>query len=174
MEFLEQLRVLGVYKPEMDILDVGCRTGWRFQKLDKPGRNYDGVDIIDILDFSIDRSRIRFFKESLTEFIPDKQYDLIFARNVFFFSEDQIAQVEKYFKYLKVGGIMCVTFMLDNDPHVGQRTDEVSTWYGVSHAELNNFVETKEILWKDEFEGETTSMTERKSLWHVQFFILKK
>ncbi len=49
MEFTEQLKQLGIYKPEMDILDIGCNNAWLFQRLNKPGRVFDLIDIVDNL-----------------------------------------------------------------------------------------------------------------------------
>lgn len=174
MEFIEQLKNLQLFKPGMDILDVGCNNAWLFQRLNKPGRNFDLIDIVNNVDSDIkNQSNVRFFQESFTEFEPDKKYDLIFAKDTFFHHSDQIGQAVRYMNYLKPNGVACIAFMLEDDPHVGRRAIDGSAWFGVSQEIIDSFLKNYEVLWKKDFDGEYLNMAEKLVVWHVQYFILR-
>lgn len=171
MEPIKQLKRLGLLKPEMDILDIGCRNGWLFERLKKPGRNYDAVDIYDNLP---DKTGMRFFQESFTTFVPDKKYDLIFAKDVFFCEPNQIEHAIRYLDYLKPDGVFFVSFMLEDDPHVGMRAIDDTFWYGVSQDKIDFFMQQGDILWKEDFQGEAPTFSGKMRQWHVYSIIFKK
>jgi SAM-dependent methyltransferase len=176
MEFLEQLKALGLYKPEMDVLDIGCAEGWLFFKLIelKPGRRYDAVDIRDRLYDKIDRSRVRFFQESFVNFVPDKKYDLIFARNVFFQEPGQIQQALRYSQYLKDDGVMVASFLGVDDPWADTVFDGID-YYSVTDEELVEFKKQVHVLWESEnpkFRNTIRNNTEKE--WHMYRLIFKK
>lgn len=171
MEFIYQLKQLKLFKPDMAILDIGCRNGWLYDRLKKPGRTYDGLDQIDMIE---NKDGIRFFKESFTTFLPDKKYDLIFARDVFFFDSYQLTQVERYLTFLKPDGVLCVSIMLEDDPHVGRKDSDGTIFYGVSSTDLESFLENKDILWKQDFKGDALSLGNNLVSWHLCQLIIRK
>lgn len=171
MEFINELKRLGLFSPNMAILDIGCRNGWLFDRLKKPGRTYDGVDIVDEFE---DKEGIRFFNESFTTFVPDKKYDLIFARMVFMFQPHQLIQAERYLNYLNPGGVLCVSIMLDDDPHVGRTSSDGTIFYGVSPAGLAVFLKDKNILWQLDFKKDALNLEDELVSWHLCKLILKK
>lgn len=174
MEFLDQMRKLGIYQPDMDILDIGCDNGWLFMRLNKPGRNFDLVDRVDGLGPEIKNApNARFFQASLLDFVPDKQYDLVFARNVFFQVAHQIDEAARYAEYLKPGGIMCVSFMGENDPWANKDIDGDS-YYSVSQKEFSQFMESYEVLWFNEFQGEFQRKGGSLKFWHWYQVIVRK
>ena len=171
MEFAVQLKKLSIWRLQMDILDVGCGNGKFFQKFFKPGRNYDAVDIVDLIP---DKTNLRFYKKSFTEFIPDKKYDLIFARNVFSQEPEPIKEAARYATYLKPAGIMCVSFMGDNDPWVTEGMSNGTKWYGVSRDEVVDFQKNFKILWNNEFSDKFEQADGIMKDWHWYQMILKK
>lgn len=171
MEFIHELKQLKLFSPTMVILDVGCKNGWLFDRLKKPGRTYDAVDIIDELP---EKEGIRFYQESFTTFVPDRTYDLIFARNTFFFQPDQLLQAERYLTYLKPEGVLCVSFMMEDDPHVGKKGIDGTFFYGISQNDLKTFIENKNILWMHDFEQEALDLGNNLVSWHLCMFIIKR
>jgi len=169
MEFLEQFKRLDILKPGMDILDVGCYNGWLFQRLYRPGYHYDGVDIVDLIQ---NKNNLRFYQESFTEFIPDKKYDLIFARNVFMQCPDQIEQVKRYMQYLKSSGVMAVSLMGNNDPWVEKIVDDIS-YYKVTKEEVEDFKNKYQLMWLEDFKGEGSGFSGKIKLWHWYRMIIK-
>lgn len=174
MEFMEQLKSLGIYQPDMDILDIGCDNGWLFTRLNKPGRNFDLIDRVDNLGPEIKNApNVRFFQTSLLEFVPDRKYDLVFARNVFFQTPHQIEEAARYAKCLKPGGVMCVSFLGENDPWA-RKDAEGASYYSVSKNEVSRFAESHEVLWFNEFQEELPRMDGTLKFWHWYQVIIKK
>lgn len=154
----------------MDILDVGCGNGWFLQRALKPGRHCDGVDTVDTIE---DKTGIRFFKESFVDFVPDRKYDLIFARNVFFQEQGQLDQARRYASYLKPGGVMAVSFLADDDPWVTEGTVKGEKYYGVTKNEVVEFQKGFETLWSEEFADEFPNKDGKVKYWHWYQLIIK-
>ncbi len=75
--------------------------------------------------------------------------------------------------YLKPGGVACIAFMLEDDPHIGKRGIDGSTWFGVSQGSLHGFLKDYDVMWKKEFNGEYLNMAEKLVVWHVWYVILR-
>lgn len=173
MEFLDQLKELKLYKLDMDILDIGCDNGWFFMRTNKSDRRYDLIDHIDGLDSEIKNApNVSFIQTSLLDFVPNKQYDLIFARNVFFEIADQIKEVARYTQYLKPEGVMCVSFLGENDPWV-KKNPTRGLYYKVSKDEISQLMESYEVLWFQEFQGEFLRKDGTLKFWHLYQMIIK-
>lgn len=155
----------------MDILDVGCGNGWMLQGARRPGRNYDAIDIADLLP---DKTGMRFFQESFVDFVPDKKYDLIFARNVFSQEVDPLGQAKRYAQFLKPGGVMCVSFMADDDSWTMRGVPDGGRWHGVSKDQVSEFQKGFEVLWFNEFLGDfKKNASEEIRHWHWYQLIIK-
>ncbi len=172
MDFISELKKLNIFKPDMAILDIGCWNGWLADKLLRLNRTYDGVDIKDRIKDK-NRNGLRFFQDSFLTFIPDRKYDLIFARNTFFQQQGQIQQALRYASYLKEGGVMCVSFLGVDDPWADIEFDGIK-YYSVTEKELTDFKDKVNVLWEiDNPKFRSTLMDGSEKDWHMYKIIFK-
>lgn len=170
MEFIEQLKKNNLLHSDMEILDVGCHSG----KFSQFFTQFGIVDAIDKYDEIEDKTNINFRRTRLEDFISSKKYDLIFARNVFFFTSDPIMYATKYVEALKQGGIFCLTLMGVEDPWTmpnaaGAKCTAVTT------DQVSNFTNQFETIWFFEDTTEHPRMDGKGiKKWHLYKMILKK
>jgi trans-aconitate methyltransferase len=170
MEFIEQLKKLQLFKPDMTILDVGCHEG----KFTEFFTQFGSVDAIDKYDRVLDKTKFNFTQINLEDFYSDKKYDLIFARNVFFFTNDPITQVVRYSEFLKPQGIFCLTLMGVDDPWTIPNAEGVRCT-SVTRDQVSNFTDKFETLWFFEDTSEHPRMDGKGiKKWHLYKMILKK
>jgi trans-aconitate methyltransferase len=174
MEFLEKMKELGLLHEEMDVLDVGAYNGAIIGRLANghPGRTFDAIDVVDLLATTV--KKIAYFEKiSFVDYAPHKYYDLIFARNSFFHEEGSAKQAERYFNYLKPGGVMCVSFMGKNDPWADKDMGNFK-YYSTTSEEVEAFKKLGQVLWFEEYASEYTNFDERVKKWHLYRLIIKK
>lgn len=68
---------------------------------------------------------------------------------------------------------MCVTFMVDDDPHVGTTTIDGTVFHGVSKKEIEEFMIDKNIAWSEDFSEEFPDFGENLKKWHVYQMIIR-
>ena len=170
MEFIEKLKENNLLRPGMEILDVGCHDG----KFSKFFTQFGAVDAIDRFDGIEDKTNINFTQIQLEEFHPNKQYDLIFARNVFFFTNNPIAQANRYAESLKVGGVFALTLMGVEDPWTMPNAAGAKCT-AVTNDQVTEFMKPFEQIWYFEDTSEHPRMDGKGiKKWHLYKMILKK
>ncbi len=174
MEFLEKMKELGLLHEEMDVLDVGAYNGAIIGRLANghPRRTFDAIDVVDSLADEI-KKIAHFEKISFVDYIPNKYYDLIFARNSFFHEPDATKQAGRYFQYLKPGGVMCVSFMGKSDPWADKDMRNFK-YYSTTPEELEAFKRLGEVLWFEDYQSENTNFDEKVKSWHLYRLIIRK
>lgn len=170
-KFIGKIDELHLLKPGSEILDIGCDEGFYARKFARKGYIVDAIDIVDKME---DKKGIHFEKASFVDYVPEKQYDLVFARNVFFQESDPIGQAKRYAQFLKPGGLMCLTFMGEQDDWA--REDAIGgQLYAVSRKELEGFQkEFKTIIFQEVKKFEKGLFTEKPKNWHLYKMILQK
>lgn len=170
MEFTDQLNKNNLLYPDMDILDVGCHDG-RFSEF---FTKFGTVDAVDKFDDIENKRNINFTQTNLEDFHPSKKYDLIFARNVLFFTNDPIGQAQRYAETLKVGGIFCLTLMGVEDPWTMPNTAGAKCT-AVTQDQITEFIKPFEQVWFFEDTTEHPRMDGKGiKKWHLYKMILKK
>lgn len=171
MEFIEKLKENNLLYSDMQILDVGCHDG-KFTEL---FTEFGTVDAIDKHDRVLDKSKFNFTQIGLEDFQTDKDYDLIFARNVFFFTGDPIAQAKRYADFLKPeGGVFCLTLMGVDDPWTMPNVEGVKCT-SVTSEQVSEFMKLFKTIWFFEDTSEHPRMDGKGiKKWHLYKMILQK
>lgn len=132
------------------------------------------MDAIDKFDDIEDKTNINFTQTNLEEFNPSKKYDLIFARNVFFFTSDPIGQAKRYAESLKSGGIFGLTLMGIEDPWTMPNAVGAKCT-AVTQEQVTEFLKSFEQVWFFEDTTEHPRMDGKGiKKWHLYKMILKK
>lgn len=164
--FVQKLYEFHLLKPKSDILDIGCNDGFFAHQFQNNGHTVDAIDIYDRIS---DKKGIYFEKESFVDYIPNKQYDVIFARNVFFQEPDPIGQAKRYMRFLKPQGLMYLSLMGEQDDWSGD-----NGWHTVPQKELDEFKNEFHVLWFQEIKRLKSGLfnPEPKN-WHLYKMILQ-
>lgn len=140
------LRTLG--RTDLDILDVGCGTGWMCAPLTAFGR----VTGIDLASEVIERARSRlprvtFVAGDFTAMdLPAAQYDVVVTLEVLSHVADQAAFIDKLAAVLRPGGLLMMAtqnrFVLERSENVAPRAEgQIRHW--VNRAELTKLLRAR-------------------------------
>jgi trans-aconitate methyltransferase len=89
-----------------DCFDVGCGDFYFSNILSKKGYRIRAIDCCAQTKVP---SGVEFSQVAIEDFIPDRQYQLIFARNVLPFTDNPLKQARRLISFLGSGGIIYVT-----------------------------------------------------------------
>ncbi|KAH8422505.1 class I SAM-dependent methyltransferase [Aspergillus melleus] len=126
-------QVLGLLKPESQVLDVGCGTGKPVSyRLAEAGHDVTGIDISqNMLDIATRQVKGQFVKSDMTKYEPVRRFDAIFAIfSLFNISRLQVqSMVARFYDWLNPGGRLVLATIpsecLFQDPCV---YDESGEW----------------------------------------------
>jgi len=170
MEFIEELKRHELLRKTGEVLDLGCHSGIFSKTFAELGYSVDAVDFKNKL--TKNDKNIHFHLSKIEDFKPTKSYDVIFARNVVFFTENPIATTERYLQYLKPGGALCVSFLGKND---GWKNEK---WFRpVTEKDLKDFIlknNLEELSFKESERPNGLMMNGDTKYWHMFKLVLKK
>lgn len=145
-------RVLGwlsaLDRTDLDILDVGCGSGWMCERLTAYGR----VTGIDLAGEVIERARarlppVRFIAgDFATLDLGTAQFDVVVTLEVLSHVADQTAFIDKLASVLRPGGLLMMAtqnrFVLERSENVAPRAEgQIRHW--VNHVELRTLLRAR-------------------------------
>lgn len=110
-------------KKKLDILEIGpgqCESALALLRSDSRSISWDGVDVClydqkNLDDLQKDaKGKVRFFKQDVMEFVPDKKYDLIMTENAPYNAPECLHLAKRMAASLKKGGAFCFLNGFDN------------------------------------------------------------
>jgi SAM-dependent methyltransferase len=110
-------------KKKLDVLEIGpgpCKSALNLLKNDPRPISWDGVDIYLYDQKNLDalkketKGTVRFFRQGIETFVPDKQYDLIFLECSGFDVPHCLFGIKMLAPSLKKGGAFCFLNGFDN------------------------------------------------------------
>lgn len=118
--FMATVQLLAKWKPNGDILEIGCGEAILQQKLE--GVPYSSLTGVDLSDVAIARAQV--FATTLTRYVvadmeayqPDNQHDVIVFTESLYYSNHPIALLKRYQNYLKPDGLFIISMY--NNKHI--------------------------------------------------------
>lgn len=108
---------------QLSVLEIGCGIGTMAINFARNGANYDGVELSS-KSLDIARTRFQVYKlqgnlyhgnaEYLQDFLPQKQYDLVFSWGVIHHTPFPHKIIEQIKKYIKPGGTLKIMVYAEN------------------------------------------------------------
>jgi 2-polyprenyl-3-methyl-5-hydroxy-6-metoxy-1,4-benzoquinol methylase len=169
MEYINELKNNKLLKSSGQVLDLVCHNGKFAQVFADMGYTVDAVDIKNFIMNKIDH--VSFFLSNIETYQPENQYDIIFARNVLFFTKDPIGTISRYLEFLKPEGVLCLSFLGSKDP------------WSIDHSAVPVELEDIEMFIKEnnlkkiffnEVDGEGLLMNGDTKYWHMYKMVLQK
>lgn len=110
-DHLERYKFTSQFVKDKNVLDIACGVGYGSQLLKEAGAKVDGVDISkDAIDYArINYPGINFFVSGVTNYAPNKNYDVIVSHVTIEQIRDYRIALENFYKWLIPNGLLIIS-----------------------------------------------------------------
>lgn len=118
--FMATVKLIAKWKPNADILEIGCGEAILQQKLE--GVPYLSLTGVDLSDVAIARAqayateRTRYVAADMEIYQPGNQHDVIVFTESLYYSQHPVALLKRYQNYLKPNGFFIISMY--NNKHI--------------------------------------------------------
>lgn len=131
--FMATVKLLAKWKPNADILEIGCGEAILQQKLE--GVPYSSLTGVDLSDVAIARAQVftnertRYVAANMEHYHPDNQYDTIIFTESLNYASNPKELLKRYQSYLKKDGVFIVSMY--NSKHIPPIWQAIETQFQV-------------------------------------------